>query len=161
MTTRCWCSSAFLNATGTALGLIESGIVVVDASRAEHTPASRDEHEVDRVLATTRGVRPNLAVARSSDARSGASKDLARRFEATAVSGSATSLGVVERIDLELEELSCPRCGHAVSQRLYGPCAACREELGAKLHRIGRDPVEAAAYVPKMNVTPNQVATKD
>lgn len=67
----------------------------------------------------------------------------------------------MERVDLELESLTCPRCGALVNERLYGPCASCRGELGAKLHRLDAGPVEVGAYVPKMNVTPNQVATKE
>jgi hypothetical protein len=67
----------------------------------------------------------------------------------------------VERLDLEVEPLACPRCNRVVDERLYGPCSSCREELGTKMHRLDTGPVEVAAYVPKMNVTPNQVATKE
>ena len=56
--------------------------------------------------------------------------------------------------------LSCPRCGHDVDERYYGPCTSCREELRAAFQREGRV-VEIAEYEPKMNVTPNAVATKD
>ena len=56
---------------------------------------------------------------------------------------------------------SCPRCGVEVSERFYGPCSECRTGLSA----MGGDAVSVAAaperYVPKMNVVPNQVATKD
>ena len=55
---------------------------------------------------------------------------------------------------------ACPRCAADVDERFYGPCAACREQLVATMRRDAQD-VEAAAYEPKMNVTPNQVATKD
>ena len=55
----------------------------------------------------------------------------------------------------------CPRCGSAITdERFYGPCAACRDELRAKFLSEGRV-VEVAEYAPKMNVTPNAVATKD
>lgn len=54
----------------------------------------------------------------------------------------------------------CPRCRASVSQRFYGPCAACCTDLRAKFLTVGRD-VEVAEYVPKMNVTPNAVALKD
>jgi hypothetical protein len=57
-------------------------------------------------------------------------------------------------------DISCPRCGAAVQQRFYGPCASCVAELHARFDAVARD-VEAAEYVPQMNVTPNAVATKD
>ena len=54
----------------------------------------------------------------------------------------------------------CPRCGAEVRQEFYGPCASCVDQLRAT---VGREPVAVvvAAYEPKMNVTPNFVATKD
>lgn len=54
----------------------------------------------------------------------------------------------------------CPRCNQAVSEVFYGPCTSCREQLVATM---GTEQREAAltAYEPKMNVVPNQVATKD
>ena len=54
----------------------------------------------------------------------------------------------------------CPRCGAAVAdERYYGPCSSCRTEL----RRVGGEAreVEVEAYEPKMNVVPNQIATKD
>jgi hypothetical protein len=60
----------------------------------------------------------------------------------------------------ELQTVTCPRCGTDVEQRFYGPCASCVSELHAKFDAVARD-VEAAEYVPQMNVTPNAVATKD
>ena len=54
----------------------------------------------------------------------------------------------------------CPRCRLDVDDEFYGPCPSCRDELRATLGGEQRD-VEAAEYVPKMNVTPNAVATKD
>lgn len=60
------------------------------------------------------------------------------------------------------EELhfTCPRCDRAAAARFYGPCEECRAELRATLSSGARD-VEATEYEPKMNVTPNAVATKD
>lgn len=55
---------------------------------------------------------------------------------------------------------ACPRCGTAVTGAWYGPCAPCRDQLRASLGGKGRT-VEAEAYVPKVNVTPNAVATKE
>jgi hypothetical protein len=55
---------------------------------------------------------------------------------------------------------TCPRCGSSVDDRFYGPCPSCREELRAALGGPARE-VEAAAYEPKMNVTPNAVALKE
>jgi hypothetical protein len=57
-------------------------------------------------------------------------------------------------------DFTCPRCEHAVEEEYYGPCTSCRTELRASLGGDGRA-VEAAAYEPKMNVTPNAVALKD
>lgn len=56
--------------------------------------------------------------------------------------------------------VTCPRCGGDTTVRFYGPCEACRHELRANLAGEQRA-VEAPAYEPKMNVTPNAVATKD
>jgi NMD protein affecting ribosome stability and mRNA decay len=63
-------------------------------------------------------------------------------------------------VDTDLLAVTCPRCGTEVEQRFYGPCGSCVEELYAKFAGEARD-VEAAEYVPQMNVTPNAVATKD
>ena len=60
----------------------------------------------------------------------------------------------------EVLEFTCPRCTTDVREAFYGPCESCRAELVATLGGDARD-VEVAAYEPKMNVTPNQVATKD
>ena len=54
----------------------------------------------------------------------------------------------------------CPRCGRDAEERFYGPCSSCRDELRATFLRDGRV-VDVAEYEPKMNVTPNAVATKD
>lgn len=55
---------------------------------------------------------------------------------------------------------TCPRCGSAVDEEFYGPCAPCRGQLRATFRREGRV-VEVAEYEPKINVTPNAVALKD
>ena len=55
---------------------------------------------------------------------------------------------------------ACPRCGTDVHERLYGPCTSCRDQLRAAMSREATA-VEDVAYEPKMNVTPNQVATKE
>jgi hypothetical protein len=57
-------------------------------------------------------------------------------------------------------QLICPRCGRDVDERYYGPCTACRDDLRAAFQGEGRV-IELAEYEPKMNVTPNAVATKD
>jgi hypothetical protein len=44
--------------------------------------------------------------------------------------------------------------------RFAGVCAACRDELRAKYASAGRA-IEAPAYEPKTNVTPNAVALRD
>ncbi|HEX7168258.1 MAG TPA: hypothetical protein VF230_14865 [Acidimicrobiales bacterium] len=60
----------------------------------------------------------------------------------------------------DLLEFMCPRCEMPVSERYYGPCSGCRAILRASLGGGERE-VEVAAYEPKMNVVPNQVAMKD
>ena len=59
----------------------------------------------------------------------------------------------------ELLDLTCPRCGVDVQELFYGPCTACREQLRATLGGERRD--IDVTYEPKMNVTPNAVASKD
>ena len=54
----------------------------------------------------------------------------------------------------------CPRCGAATDDDLYGPCPSCRGELRSALAGDRRE-VELADYEPKLNVTPNAVATKE
>ena len=55
---------------------------------------------------------------------------------------------------------TCPRCAAEVDDRFYGPCAACRTDLRAKVAGQARV-VESAAFEPAMHVTPNAVATKE
>ena len=47
-----------------------------------------------------------------------------------------------------------------MSEELYGPCEPCHVQLRATMSREARAMV-AEAYEPKMNVVPNQVATKE
>jgi len=63
-------------------------------------------------------------------------------------------------VSTEVLEFACPRCATDVAEAFYGPCESCREQLVASLGGDARE-VETAAYEPKMNVVPNQVATKD
>lgn len=58
------------------------------------------------------------------------------------------------------QTFSCPRCATEVTDVYFGPCRNCRAELRSTLGGEQRD-VVADTYVPKMNVTPNAVATKD
>ena len=60
----------------------------------------------------------------------------------------------------DLSGFACPRCGQTVAEEYYGPCTSCRGVLRAEQGGDGRA-VEATAYEPKMNVTPNAVALKD
>ena len=57
-------------------------------------------------------------------------------------------------------EFTCPRCHDPVSEDYYGPCSHCRTTLRLTVGNDARH-VAAADYEPKMNVTPNAVATKD
>ena len=62
---------------------------------------------------------------------------------------------------LELPDtFTCPRCSSEVSERFYGPCSSCRDQLRLSLGGDAKD-VQLADYEPKMNVTPNAVALKD
>jgi hypothetical protein len=61
--------------------------------------------------------------------------------------------------DDELLSFDCPRCGRPATVEFYGPCPACVTQLRS-VGGEARD-VQVADYEPKMNVTPNQVATKD
>jgi hypothetical protein len=54
----------------------------------------------------------------------------------------------------------CPRCAATVTERFYGPCRPCRDQLVAALAGDRRD-IEVARFEPAMHVTPNAVATKD
>lgn len=54
----------------------------------------------------------------------------------------------------------CPRCAAPIVGAYYGPCPSCRVTLREQLRGERGDEV-AAAYEPKMNVTPNAVALKD
>ena len=67
----------------------------------------------------------------------------------------------MDLVQLTVETFTCPRCAREVEERLYGPCSTCRDELGITMRRMDQTPGAASEYVPKMNVTPNQVATKE
>ncbi|HEX6424981.1 MAG TPA: hypothetical protein VFZ79_15970 [Acidimicrobiales bacterium] len=55
---------------------------------------------------------------------------------------------------------TCPRCGHDATATFYGPCDTCRAALRVQVAGEARA-VDAGAYEPRMNVTPNAVALKD
>ena len=55
-------------------------------------------------------------------------------------------------------EFTCPRCASSVREVFYGPCDSCRAALVATMGGEARE-VEVAAYEPKMNVVPNNVAS--
>jgi hypothetical protein len=57
-------------------------------------------------------------------------------------------------------EVTCPRCGRSAEQRFFGPCDDCRQALREAFRVEGRV-IALAEYEPKINVTPNAVATKD
>jgi endogenous inhibitor of DNA gyrase (YacG/DUF329 family) len=60
----------------------------------------------------------------------------------------------------EPTDFDCPRCGSASRASYYRPCDRCRDDLRATMAGDKRD-IEPVDYEPKMNVVPNQVATKD
>jgi hypothetical protein len=57
-------------------------------------------------------------------------------------------------------QFDCPRCDQSADAEFYGPCPTCRDQLRATMGNEARV-IETAEYEPKMNVVPNQVATKD
>ena len=56
---------------------------------------------------------------------------------------------------------TCPRCQLEVVEVFYGPCLPCREALRGSQGRAPSGEHLEVAYEPKMNVTPNAVATKE
>ena len=60
----------------------------------------------------------------------------------------------------EILDFTCPRCHLPTSQRFYGPCDGCIGELKIA-QNLNKQEAQASEYIPKMNVTPNAVATKD
>jgi hypothetical protein len=74
--------------------------------------------------------------------------------------GRAVARDTAGMADLDLLAFTCPRCLLSVSEAYYGPCSSCRTTLRTTLGAEAQE-VEVADYVPKMNVTPNAVASKD
>lgn len=65
-----------------------------------------------------------------------------------------------EPVQFDLSSFPCPRCQTVISAESYGPCDSCVAELRASQQNEATGEA-AAAYEPKMNVTPNAVALKD
>jgi len=61
---------------------------------------------------------------------------------------------------IDLTAFPCPRCGATTGQEFYGPCSSCCDQLRVAMAGEATD-VAAAEYEPKMNVTPNAVASKE
>jgi len=57
-------------------------------------------------------------------------------------------------------DFTCPRCAQPARERVYGPCEQCREQLRTSVAGTARE-IAVEAYTPKMNVTPNAVASKE
>jgi uncharacterized protein with PIN domain len=56
----------------------------------------------------------------------------------------------------------CPRCHDDLSgAEFYGVCASCATNLRAVYDGSPRNDIASSEYEPKMNVTPNAVASKD
>lgn len=56
----------------------------------------------------------------------------------------------------------CPRCATSLGDaEFYGVCEQCSVELRSVFDGSPRGDVAAAEYAPKMNVTPNAVASKE
>ncbi|MFN0028910.1 MAG: hypothetical protein ACKV2O_17245 [Acidimicrobiales bacterium] len=56
---------------------------------------------------------------------------------------------------------TCPRCHSEVAETFYGPCGTCRDALRQSQGQVPGGEHLEVAYEPKMNVTPNAVATKE
>jgi hypothetical protein len=56
---------------------------------------------------------------------------------------------------------TCPRCQVDVLADFYGPCDDCRSALRATQGLESDGSPGVGGFEPKMNVTPNAVATKD
>ncbi len=65
-----------------------------------------------------------------------------------------------EPLQFDMSAFPCPRCGTTMSADTYGPCQECVGQLKAS-QQIQASETAAAAYEPRMNVTPNAVALKD
>jgi hypothetical protein len=65
-----------------------------------------------------------------------------------------------EPMQFDLNSYRCPRCQTTMAAESYGPCQNCVAELKATQRGEATGEI-AAAYEPKMNVTPNAVALKD
>jgi rubredoxin len=63
----------------------------------------------------------------------------------------------------DIIDFTCPRCQLATAARFYGPCRDCIAVLRAEQGTDSSGVAATAdlAYEPKMNVTPNFIATKD
>ena len=63
---------------------------------------------------------------------------------------------------MEPPQLTCPRCTTSpASEPYYGVCDTCAEQLRETYSGEARSDVSSAEYEPKMNVTPNAVASKE
>jgi len=63
-------------------------------------------------------------------------------------------------VTTEASPFACPRCGSTVTERFWGPCHSCRNELTAVMRRDAEE-IETERFEPAMHVVPNHVATKD
>ena len=68
---------------------------------------------------------------------------------------SALGAGLANDLDF-----TCPRCAQPARERVYGPCQQCRAQLRASVAGTARE-LAVEEYTPKMNVTPNAVASKE
>jgi hypothetical protein len=60
----------------------------------------------------------------------------------------------------DILDFDCPRCKAPASERMYGPCSDCIEQL-RETQGLGQKEVLVEDYVPKMNVVPNAIASKE
>lgn len=82
------------------------------------------------------------------------------RFTQPIRSGPASAREPWDMDATDPQTFPCPRCATEVTETYFGPCTTCRSQLRSTLGGEQRE-VATAGYEPKMNVTPNAVATKD
>jgi hypothetical protein len=94
-----------------------------------------------------------MSTSKTSSAKSATS-------DATSVPEKPAKTVFAEPVQFDLTSYPCPRCQTTMAAESYGPCQNCVDELKASQQSEATGEV-AAAYEPKMNVTPNAVALKD
>ncbi len=71
-------------------------------------------------------------------------------------------MAVADTTELSNDRLCCPRCSGDIAElEFYGVCTSCAADLRSTFDGSPRGDVSEVEYEPKMNVTPNAVASKE